>query len=220
MKIFVLNVNDYYLQVQRIQRNLVVVQLLFNRNYSIHLQSILKLLHLLKKNGKHSFRLIFVFSSFEFFSFDNEKQQYEDQLNKVQTLLQYFREKLTAHGLEHQLCSSTPSPTLTSSLFRPITPYEEQTILSSYMDDKDSNSTSTTTTATAIAMKLPRDFLPLNLNSTTTNEIIHSPYHEGNEFEYKKELSVDIMDKYGGQQSKSKQFSNHGKKHKKNKKVR
>lgn len=93
------------------------------------------------------------------------------------------------------------------------------------MDDKDSNSTSTTnnesttTTTTAIAMKLLKNFLPLNLNSTPTNEIIHSPLSE-NEFEYKKELSVDIMDKYGGQQSKSKQFSNHGKKHKKNKKVR
>lgn len=155
--------------------------------------------------------------------FDNEKHQSEDQLNKVKILLQYFREKLTEHGLEYQRFPSTPSSELTSPLYHPITPYEEQTILSSYMDDKDLNSTTTNNESTkTIAMKLPRNFLPLDLNSTTNNEIIHSPFYNGNEIEYKKELSADIVDKYGGQQNKSKQYhqqlSNQGKKYKKNKK--
>jgi hypothetical protein len=71
-------------------------------------------------------------------------------------------------------------------------------------------------------MKLPRNFASLNLNSSTTNEIIHSPYYDGNEIEYKKEFSSDILDKYGGQPKKTKhqQFSLTGKKHKKNKKVK
>ncbi|CAF5135633.1 unnamed protein product, partial [Rotaria socialis] len=63
-------------------------------------------------------------------------------------------------------------------------------------------------------MKLPRNFLPLNLNSASTNEIIHSPYYAGNEIEYKKELSSDIVNKYGGHPKKNKQqlSSNIGKK--------
>jgi len=94
------------------------------------------------------------------------------------------------------------------------------------MEDQDSDHIPTTKTSnneppTAIAMKLPRNFAPLNLNLTTTNEIIHSPYYEGNEIEYKKEFSPDILNKYGGQQKKPKQqFSFSGKKHKKNKKVK
>ena len=74
---------------------------------------------------------------------------------------------------------------------------------------------------TAIAMKLPRNFTPLDINSTTTNEIIHSPYHQETEIEYKKELPSDILDKYGGQTKEkiTQQQSIHGKKNKKNKKV-
>jgi hypothetical protein len=72
----------------------------------------------------------------------------------------------------------------------------------------------------AVAMKLPRNFAPLNLNLTTTNEIIHAPSSDGNEIEYKKEFSSDILDKYGGQTKKSKQHQQYsGKKHKRNKKV-
>jgi hypothetical protein len=157
---------------------------------------------------------------------EDEKHQYEDQLNKVNTLLTYFHEKLTVHGLNHDQTCSTPSSELTSPLYHPITPYEEQTILSSYMEEQDSNQILTTKTlnnesTTAIAMKLPRNFAPLNLNLTTTNEIIHSPYYDGNEIEYKKELSSDILNKYGGQQKKPKQqLTPTGKKHKKNKKVK
>jgi hypothetical protein len=94
------------------------------------------------------------------------------------------------------------------------------------MEDQDSDHILTTKPSntdppTAIAMKLPRNFAPLNLNLTTTNEIIHSPYYDGNEIEYKKEFSSDLLNKYGGQQKKPKQqFSFAGKKHKKNKKVK
>jgi hypothetical protein len=160
---------------------------------------------------------------------DHEKYQYEDQLNKVNILLNYFREKLTEHGLKHDQTSTTLSSELISPLYS-ITPYEEQTILSSYMEEKDSDHILTSKTSnneqppTAIAMKLPRNFAPLNLNLTTTNEIIHSPYYDGNEIEYKKELSSDILDKYGGQQKKPKQHQQQssltGKKHKRNKKVK
>jgi len=179
----------------------------------------------LKKIGK-LFLLIFSFFNFDYSSLEHEKHHHEDQLNKVNILLNYFREKLTEHGLNHDQRCTTPSSDLTSPLYHPITADEEQTILSSYMEDQDSDHIPTTKTSnneppTAIAMKLPRNFAPLNLNLTTTNEIIHSPYYEGNEIEYKKEFSPDILNKYGGQQKKLKQqFSFSGKKHKKNKKVK
>ncbi|CAF4198050.1 unnamed protein product, partial [Adineta steineri] len=152
-----------------------------------------------------------------------EKHQYETQLDKVNTLLNYFREKLNEHGLNNinnQTCL-TPSSELTSPLYHPITPSEEQSILSSYMEEHNSDNISINEPPppTTIAMKLPRNFTPLNLNASTTNEIIHSPYYDGHEIEYKKELSSDILNKYGGQQKKlQQQFSVVGKKHKKNKK--
>jgi hypothetical protein len=152
------------------------------------------------------------FASLEEDCLEYEKTQHEDQLNKVNILINYFREKLTEHGLNHEPPRKSE---LTSPLYHPITPYEEQTILSSYMkehedDDNDDDHVSTMKITTnepvnAIAMKLPRNFAPLNLNLTTTNEIIHSPYFDGNEIEYKKEFSSDILDKYGGQPKKSKQ---------------
>ena len=77
--------------------------------------------------------------------------------------------------------------------------------------------TSNNEPSTAIAMKLPRNFAPLNLNLTTTNEIIHSPYYNGNEIQYKKEFSSDMIDKYGGQPKKLLPTSN--KKQKRNRKV-
>ncbi|CAF2782579.1 unnamed protein product [Rotaria sp. Silwood2] len=169
-----------------------------------------------------------------FISFENdclihEKQQCEDQLNKINTLINYFRQKLSEHDLNNDQTSLTPSSELTSLLYHPLTPQEEQTILSSYMEDRDSENTlllktSNNQPTTAIAMKLPRSFLPLNLNSTTTNEIIHSPYYDGDEIEYKKELSSDIVNKYGGHPKKNKQQSSSssssitGKKHRKHKK--
>ena len=154
-----------------------------------------------------------------------EKRHCIEQLDKIRLLLKYFHEKLNEHNLSGNI---TPSLELVSPLYHPITPLEEQTILSSYMDehDSDKNSLLKTTTTTnessvAIAMKLPRNFIPLNLNSTTTNEIIHSPYHQENSIEYKKELPSDIIDKYAGVANKKHQHhqTTHGKKHKKNKKV-
>jgi hypothetical protein len=93
------------------------------------------------------------------------------------------------------------------------------------MEDQDSDhillsKTTTNDSPTAIAMKLPRNFASLDLNSTPTNQIIHSPLYDGNEIEYKKEFSSDIINKYGGQTKKNKQqLSLSGKHHKKNKKV-
>ncbi|CAF2390879.1 unnamed protein product [Rotaria sp. Silwood2] len=169
------------------------------------------------------------FISFENDCLKHEKQQCEDQLNKINTLINYFRQKLSEHDLNNDQTSLTPSSELTSLLYHPLTPQEEQTILSSYMEDRDSENTlllktSNNQPTTAIAMKLPRSFLPLNLNSTTTNEIIHSPYYDGDEIEYKKELSSDIVNKYGGHPKKNKQQSSSssssitGKKHRKHKK--
>ena len=145
-------------------------------------------------------------------------------MNKVNTLINYFREKLTVHGLHLEPTCSTPSSELMSPLYHPITPYEEQTILSSYMEEPDeSNQISTmkisnTEPPTAIAMKLPRNFAPLNLNLTTTNEIIHSPYCDRNDIEYKKEFSSDLLNKYAGQPKKPISMSN--KKQKRNRKVK
>lgn len=120
---------------------------------------------------------------------------------------------------EHNLSLNDKSnQDLKSPIYHPLTPTEERTILSSYMDEHDST--------TAIAMKLPKNFPLSDLNSTTTtateNEIIHSPYHSENLIEYKKELPTDIIDKYSGKTNKKQQHqqqSNHGKKNKKNKKV-
>lgn len=161
---------------------------------------------------------------------EHEKNQCEDQFNKINTLINYFREKLSEHDLNNDQSCSTPSSELTSLLYHPLTPQEEQTILSSYMEDADcennlSSKTTTNQSTTAIAMKLPRNFLSLNFNSTASNEIIHSPYYDGNEIEYKKELSSDILNKYGGhpkthkQQNQQQQSSGFGKKHKKHRKV-
>ncbi|CAF3791940.1 unnamed protein product [Rotaria sordida] len=164
------------------------------------------------------------FQSIENDCFEHEKQQCEEQLNKINTLINYFREKLSEHDLNNDQICLTPSSELTSLLYHPLTSQEEQTILSSYMEDRDSGNTLLTKTSnnqstTAIAMKLPRNFLPLKVNSTTTNEIIHSPYYDENEIEYKKELSSDILNKYGGHTKKNKQQQSStsftGKKHKK-----
>lgn len=157
------------------------------------------------------------------FSLKYEKEQNEGQLNKINTLITYFREKLTAHGLQLEPICSTPSSELISPLYHSLTPHEEQTILSSYMEEHDDSEqsltmkTSSNEPSTAIAMKLPRNFAPLNLNQTTTNEIIHSPFYDGNEIQYKKEFSSDMINKYGGQPKKTLLTSN--KKQKRNRKV-
>jgi len=121
---------------------------------------------------------------------------------------------------EHNLpINDKSSSELISPLHHPITPYEERTILSSYMNEQDSEKT-INEPSIAIAMKLPKTFTPLDINSTTTNEIIHSPYHPQTTIEYKKELPSDILDKYAGVgNKKQQQQSIHGKKNKKNKKV-
>jgi hypothetical protein len=159
-----------------------------------------------------------------------EKRNCNEQLEKLRLLLKYFHEKMSEHHLSiTDTPCSTPTSELTSPLYHPLTSFEEQTILSSYMADQDyeTNSLIKTTTTTneppisAVAMKLPRNFIPLNINSTTTNEIIHSSYHQDTSFEYKKELPSDIVDKYAGKEKKKshQQQTIHGKKNKKNKKV-
>jgi hypothetical protein len=174
-------------------------------------------MHLSKKIGKLILILIYI-HTFSSSSLEHEKQQCEDQLNKVNILIKYFREKLTEHGLNTDL---TPTSELTSPLYHPLTHSEEQAIVSSYMEDNNSDHISSPKIPsyeppTAIAMKLPRNFASLNLNLTTTNEIIHSPYYDGNEIEYKKELLSDILNKYGGQtkkETKRQELSLTGKNH-------
>ncbi|UJR35065.1 hypothetical protein I4U23_027841 [Adineta vaga] len=169
-------------------------------------------------------------ASLEQDNLEHEKQQCQDQLEKIRLLLKYFYEKMSEHHifLTNSPCS-TPTTDLLSPLYYPLTPVEEQTILSSYMDEQNDDKTSSRKLTTsinqstiAIAMKLPRTFTPLNLQSTTTNEIIRSPYHQENSVEYKKELPADIVDKYAGitkkKQQQQKQHGFHGKKNKKNKK--
>ena len=129
------------------------------------------------------------------------------------------------HGLNVQTLHSPVSSELGSPVRHPLTSQEEQSILSSYMNEQDSDGVSPlapnrSLSSSAIAMQLPRSFASSDLNSTTTNEIIQSPYRDRVEIEYKKEISSDILVKYGGQvkQSKSSSFLT-GKKCKKNRKV-
>lgn len=117
--------------------------------------------------------------------------------------------------------SCTPTTELLSPVYHPLTLSEEQTILSSFLGEEIDSSDNTTNQSTIpIAMRLPRNFIPLDLQSTTTNEIIHSSFHPENSFEYKKELPADIVDKYAGVGKKKQQQQGvYGKKNKKNKKV-
>jgi hypothetical protein len=153
-----------------------------------------------------------VFATLEQDTLDYEKQHATKQLEKIRTLLNYFHGKMAEHNLP---INEQPSSELSSPLYQSITPLEEQTILSSYMNEDKSSSTNESTVA--IAMKLPRNLTPADINSTT-NEIIHSPYHPESSIEYKKELPSDILDKYAGTTNKKQQQSGSGKKNKKNKK--
>ena len=128
----------------------------------------------------------------------------------------------------NDISCSTPPSELMSPLYQPIALTEERTTASAYMEEQvhDNDITKTTTTnesTVAIAMKLPRNFIPLDLKSTATNEIVHSPYYQESPFEYKKELPSDIVDKYAGitnkKQQQQQQQSTYRKKNKKNKKV-
>jgi hypothetical protein len=157
-----------------------------------------------------------------------EKRNCNEQLENLRILLKYFYEKMSEHNLSiNDTPCSTPSSELTSPVYHPLTPFEEQTILSSYMADQDYETNQLIKTTTnelnvAVAMKLPRNFIPLDIKSTTITEIIHSTYHQDTSFEYKKELPSDILDKYAGVTKKKQQpqlQSTHGKKNKKNKKV-
>ncbi|CAF4824416.1 unnamed protein product [Rotaria sp. Silwood1] len=166
-----------------------------------------------------------LFVSLERDTLEYEKQQYSEQLEKIHLLLKYFHEKMSEHNLTNtDVAYSTPSSELMSPLYQPLTLFEEQTILSSYIDEHDDeNNSSIKTTKTnestvVIAMKLPRSFIPLDIKSTVTNEIIHSPYYHQSSIEYKKELPSDIVNKYAGITKKKQQRSTHGKKIKKNKK--
>lgn len=130
---------------------------------------------------------------------------------------------MSEHNLSmNDILCTTPTSELISPLYPPLTPMEEQTILSSYMDENDNDNniqTKMNQPTIAIAMKLPRNFIPLDFQYPTTNEIIHSPYYNESSIEYKKELPSDIVNKYAGISKKKQQQSNHGKKNKKNKKV-
>ncbi|CAF0994762.1 unnamed protein product [Rotaria sordida] len=163
-----------------------------------------------------------LFASLERDTLEYEKQQYSEQLEKIRLLLKYFHEKMSEHNLTNNDTScSTPSSELMSPLYQSLTLFEEQTILSSYMnehDDENNLSIKTIEPTIAIAMKLPRNFIPLDIKSTITNEIIHSPYYRQNSIEYKKELPSDILNKYAGVTKKKQQQSIHGKKNKKNRK--
>ena len=145
------------------------------------------------------------------FRLEEEKRQYTEQLEKIRLILKYFHEKMSDHQLLSSLTSDlTPTAELTSPLYNPITPYEEQTILSSFMDERDHSNEASMKKSTyepgiAIAMKLPRNFAPLNLQSTPGNDIIHSPRFQNTPIEYKKELPSDIIDKYAGISKQSKQ---------------
>ena len=134
--------------------------------------------------------------------FEQEKQQCLEQLTQVNTLVSYFQDKMNEHGL--QASSDLPSPNPLPGLSLD----DQQSILSSFMHEQESPDIllhqQPTTSNEPVAMKLPRHFLPLDLKNSPTLEIIHSPYRDGNEIEYKKELSSDILNKYGGQTKKSK----------------
>jgi hypothetical protein len=150
-----------------------------------------------------------------------EKRHANEQLEKIRLLLKYFHEKMSEHNLT--ITDKPPTPESISRFHHPITPSEERSILSSYMNeqdlDKNSSEKTTNESTVAIAMKLPRNFIPLDNNLPTTNEIIHSSYYPETSIEYKKELPSDILDKYAGVTNKKQQQSTHGKKNKKNKKV-
>ncbi|CAF0940953.1 unnamed protein product [Adineta ricciae] len=164
------------------------------------------------------------FATLERDTLEYEKQRCHDQLEKIRLLLKYFHEKMSEHNVSITSTScSSPTTTTTesaSSVYYPLTLSEEQTILSSFMSEEvDSADNATNQSTIAIAMKLPRNFIPLDLQSTTTNEIIHSSFHPDNSFGYKKELPADIVDKYAGiGKKKQQQQGVHGKKNKKNKK--
>ena len=119
---------------------------------------------------------------------------------------------MSVHGLP--LTPDTPSSPCSS-----LTVEDQKTILSSFMHETDSQEIllykqSTSEPTTAIAMKLPR-----NLNSTVGNDIIHSANLDLNEFEYKKELSPDILNKYGGHMKKNKTTTTQTKNPRKQRKV-
>lgn len=126
------------------------------------------------------------------FRLEYEKRNATEQLEKIRTLLNYFYGKMAEHNLSMNDQSSSELPS------QSITPLEEQTILSSYINEQDLDKSSSTNESTvAIAMKLPK-----------------------NSIEYKKELPSDILDKYAGiTNKKQQQQSSSGKKNKKNKKV-
>ncbi|CAF2765845.1 unnamed protein product [Rotaria sp. Silwood2] len=166
-----------------------------------------------------------LFASLERDTLEYEKQQYSEQLEKIRLLLKYFHEKISEHNLtNNETLFPIPSSELMSPLYQPLTPFEEQTILSSYMDEHDDENNSSIKTiktnepTVAIAMKLPKNFIPLDVKSTITNEIIHSPYYQESSIEYKKELPSDIVNKYAGVTKNKQQKSTHRRKNKKNKK--
>jgi hypothetical protein len=148
------------------------------------------------------------FETLEQDTLEYEKRHANEQLEKIRLLLKYFHEKMSEHNDK-----------LISPLYHPLTP-EERPILSSDINEQDSekNSSAKTTHESTVAIAM-KNFSPLDINSTTTYEIIHSPLYPETSFEYKKELPSDILDKYAGVlNKKQQQQSTHGKKSKKNKK--
>lgn len=147
-----------------------------------------------------------------------EKRQYNEQLEKIHLLLKYFHEKMSEHNLSINDTSSSSSFELKSpSNHQSITHSDEQTILTSYMNEYDYDNNQSNI---AIAMKLSLsiNFTQSDTNLPTTNEIIHSPCYQQSSTEYKK-IPLDIVGKYGRITKKKEhqqQQSTHGKKNKKN----
>jgi len=73
-------------------------------------------------------------ASLEQDTLEYEKRHANEQLEKIRILLKYFREKMSEHNLS---IDDTPTSELILPLYHPITPSEERSILSSYIDDPD-----------------------------------------------------------------------------------
>jgi hypothetical protein len=145
------------------------------------------------------------------FRFDDEERVYHELLQKIQTLKKYFGDILSqCHLSLNDTSLVTLSSELTSPLYFPVDPlYEQAERPVDLQQDADklidaSQKSNVAHSTIAIAMRLPRNFTPLALNSTTSNEILHSPHCLDTTIEYKKELPSDIVSKYAGLASKKK----------------
>lgn len=139
-----------------------------------------------------------------------EHISYQQQLDKVLKLKDYFQQKMVEHQIHcFKPIDITPISELTSPLFQPILSTDENVDDQSSTTDTSTatSSPSTAQSAVAVAMRLPRNFAPLEFQAISTNEIIRSPHCPDTNIEYKKELPSDIVNKYGGVPKKNRQKS-------------